>query len=187
MTDIEAKRWFYNPKQKEYCCVEVSAEESQGSITSLLVLLKGEGRSDEHYHPYFEEKFTALSGTLGVKIEGVKHLIEPGNELLIPKGRSHLFFNPGNENILYRVSIEPAHVGFENFIRGHFYLASRGEMFASQIPYNPLRAIVLYKWSGTRQNSLLFRLASMLSPFLYPLAKLLGVEKRLLTKAIARR
>jgi len=182
MTATGQARWFYNPQQKEYCRLELSGAESGGLRTCILVLLMGQGNSDAHYHPAFDEKFTALAGTLGLEVDGTIHLLEAGEELMVRKGQTHRFFNPGEQSILYRVSIKPAHEGFENFIRAHFYLSSRREMFSSQIPHNLLKAIVLYRWSGTRQKTWLFRLAHIVAPILYPIAKLSGVERRLLAK-----
>ena len=89
------------------------AHETDGAYTLLDIELKPGGENAVHYHEAFAETFTAVSGTLGITLDGEEVLLDEGESATAPVGTSHNFFNPTDETIRFEVKIEPGHEGFE--------------------------------------------------------------------------
>ena len=62
----------------------------------------------EHYHPRQEERFTGVAGTVTARVAGVERTIGPGDQLTIPAGVKHAFWNPGGEDAVVRWEVRPA-------------------------------------------------------------------------------
>lgn len=54
----------------------------------------------EHIHEDFDEYFVVEQGTASILINGKKHLLKEGEQLLIPKGTPHKPFNESNETVV---------------------------------------------------------------------------------------
>ena len=64
-----------------------------------------------HVHPYQEETFEVLSGTLGSYVAGVERTHKPGDEMvLVPAGAKHTVWNEGEEEVHALVEFRPASV-----------------------------------------------------------------------------
>jgi mannose-6-phosphate isomerase-like protein (cupin superfamily) len=50
-----------------------------------------------HLHPAQDEEFEIRSGRLTAVVDGVKHELDPGYKLQIPRGTAHKMWNPGDE------------------------------------------------------------------------------------------
>jgi hypothetical protein len=61
-----------------------------------------------HHHPRREERFTGVSGTVAARVAGVERTIGPGDQLTIPAGVNHAFWNPGGEEAVLRWEVRPA-------------------------------------------------------------------------------
>ncbi|KAH6844662.1 hypothetical protein B0I37DRAFT_166577 [Chaetomium sp. MPI-CAGE-AT-0009] len=61
--------------------------------------LRGLPKPPTHFHPYQEEYITILQGALGVELEGVEHLLRPGDaEFVIGRGVNHRLCFPSGED-----------------------------------------------------------------------------------------
>jgi mannose-6-phosphate isomerase-like protein (cupin superfamily) len=71
-------------------------------------LAPGKSGPSEHVHPHETESFRMVSGTLRVWLDGEPRDLRPGDELAIPAGRPHRFYNPGEEPAVVEVTLDGA-------------------------------------------------------------------------------
>jgi len=64
---------------------------------------------ESHSHPKQSERFAVTSGRLLATVDGVEHLVGPGEELLVEAGQLHTFRNASEgEPLVFRCTVEPA-------------------------------------------------------------------------------
>lgn len=84
-----------------------------------------------------------LSGRLGLRVDGIDRVLEPGDSIVAPAGAPHAAWNAGAEPVRALVDFRPAlrtEVAFETLAG----LAREGKTLRSGAPRNPLRlALVL--------------------------------------------
>jgi mannose-6-phosphate isomerase-like protein (cupin superfamily) len=74
----------------------LGTEDSQdGPIAFHLFVRPGGGDLGEHLHPSLTERFRVLSGRVAVRIDGVERVLEEGEDLIVPPGVSHRWWNAG--------------------------------------------------------------------------------------------
>ncbi len=56
-----------------------------------------------------------MAGKVVVELAGVKHVLEPGSVLLMPRGVPHMFYNPFDEETRVVAVVSPP--GLENYYR----------------------------------------------------------------------
>jgi quercetin dioxygenase-like cupin family protein len=61
-----------------------------------------------HVHPKQVERFTVVSGTLGVHVDGAEDVYGPGEVAEAPAGSAHTAWNAGDERVHALVEFEPA-------------------------------------------------------------------------------
>lgn len=61
-----------------------------------------------HYHPFQEEDFTILEGTLTVRIDGELRILKPGDTLHIPVNKVHSMWNNGDGMTVVNWKVRPA-------------------------------------------------------------------------------
>jgi len=80
----------------------------------------GGGNALVHVHPLAEERFVMTSGRVKIVIDGQEHLIGPGEEAIVPKGKPHCFVNGWDDTTTFTVEFRPAQehlLFFANFAR----------------------------------------------------------------------
>lgn len=173
---------YYNPLNGEYTKILKSSADTLGEYSLLEVNLMPGGGNPPHYHTRFTEEFIAVQGRLGLlHNKDILHL-EPGESKLVPIGIEHRFFNDSNEPIVFRIILRNGQPGFENFIKGLFGLVNDGKTTKSMIPKNPLYGATLLHWGDTHLKNVYFYIFSPLATLAYKIAKMTGLEKRLLAK-----
>jgi quercetin dioxygenase-like cupin family protein len=75
-----------------------------------------------HVHPHQSEKFTVLSGTLAARIAGNEVHQVAGDEMVIPAGTPHVWWNAGEDELHMLLEFRPA-LRTENFFETFFGLA----------------------------------------------------------------
>ncbi len=97
----------------------------------------------DHVHPLQEERFEVLSGTLGIRADGVVSHHVAGDVIVVPAGMPHAAWNLGDADVHVLVDFRPAlrtEAAFETLAG----LARDGRTTGSGVPKNPLRlALVL--------------------------------------------
>jgi mannose-6-phosphate isomerase-like protein (cupin superfamily) len=84
----------------------LGTEDSQdGPIAFHLFVRPGGGDLGEHLHPSLSERFRVLSGRVTVRIDGAERVLEEGEDLIVPPGVSHRWWNagPGEAEMLVQV------------------------------------------------------------------------------------
>ena len=67
-----------------------TAQETGGELFALEVFIRAWAPgTPEMVHPYQDERFEVLSGSLDFLVGGQQRRLQPGESLLIPKGRPH--------------------------------------------------------------------------------------------------
>ena len=154
------KRVITNPIFDDEVRFVQTAEESGGEVTELEIRLQPGGGNELHFHETYEEVFTAVEGALGVRLgkNGEEQVLAPGESITVKRGQVHAFFNPGDEEILFKVELKPGHTGFEHSLRIMYGLAHDGMVNDQGMPTNPKHLGVIAHLSEMGSPKLLLRL-----------------------------
>jgi quercetin dioxygenase-like cupin family protein len=120
---------------------QVAADTDGRLVMGEMVLPPGGFVAAEHVHPNQEERYEILAGELKVRLDGREQTVGPGDRVVVPAGRPHIWWNAGREDVRFRCEVTPA-LHFETFIETFFGLASDGKTNAQGLP-NPLQLAVL--------------------------------------------
>jgi mannose-6-phosphate isomerase-like protein (cupin superfamily) len=175
------KRTFFNPAINDTATFIETSEETNGKHSLIAIeLYKSEG-PPLHYHNAFSEKFEVTEGTLHLQIGKDRMILKPGNSATVPPGTAHKFYNPENDRVRFNITLEPGHVGMENFIKIIYSLAEDGLTNKKGTPKKFAHLAVILVMSDTNGSGLL----TFLSPIVRMVAKRSkknGTEKWLLDK-----
>jgi quercetin dioxygenase-like cupin family protein len=120
------------------------AADTQGQLLQGdLFAQPGGSVAAAHVHPNQEERFEVLSGTLRLRVEGEERLLSPGDVAVITAGRSHVWWNAGEEDVHVLGEFRPA-LRTEVFFETFFGLASDGKTNRKGLP-NPIHLAVLMR------------------------------------------
>lgn len=86
-----------------------TASDTDGELLQFEQFVRG-GNSEvpEHIHPRQEERFVVISGRMGVRASGKERVLGPGEEIVVPAGTPHTFWNAGDEELNHVVELRPA-------------------------------------------------------------------------------
>ena len=149
-TTATTSRRFYNPVQKDAAIFLETAEETNGTRTLLQVELAPGGGNGVHKHLDFAEHFEVLEGALTVHLDGIDHLLGPGDTAVAAAGRLHCFKNAADTTTVFRVELRPGHRGFERALQIAYGLAEDGRVRRDGTPKNLLHLAILVTESGSR-------------------------------------
>jgi quercetin dioxygenase-like cupin family protein len=175
------KRTIVNPIFKDTVTFIKTSEETNGRSSELEVFLYPQGGTPMHTHSRFIETFTAVDGVLGLRVEGEKILLNPGEKFSVQRGKAHHFFNEGSGPIKFHLEFTPGHTGAENMLRIIYGMAGDGLSNKAGVPKS-ITAIAVVSEMG---DSMLTGVMSILAPLLKILAKIgrrNGLEKKLLAR-----
>ncbi|MBE7176251.1 MAG: cupin domain-containing protein [Mucilaginibacter polytrichastri] len=130
------QRTITNPLIKDQVTFLTTSRESSGTRTEVEVLLAHGGGTPMHYHITFAETFIVTRGKLGLEAGGRKFYLLPAERFTVPPGMKHRFFNDSEEDLIFRVLIEPGSEGFENSLRIAYGLATDGRTNSRSVPRN---------------------------------------------------
>jgi mannose-6-phosphate isomerase-like protein (cupin superfamily) len=103
-----------------------TAEDTGGELLRIEALVEPRGfAAAEHVHPRQEERFEILSGEIRYRVGGVERVAGPGEELVIPRGVTHVWENAGEENLHMIIEFRPA-LRTEEFFESYFGLGQDG-------------------------------------------------------------
>lgn len=121
----------------ERVVVRSAPDGERDRLVADLYVAPGGAVALEHVHPAIHERFTVVSGRLGVKIDGRESVGRPGDVVDVPPGTRHDWWNAGDDEAHVVVEVEPAG-RFEEMIVTAFGLANAGETDAKGRP-SPLQ------------------------------------------------
>lgn len=145
-----------------------------------LTLMPG-GGNPPHIHTAFDETFTAVKGKLGLRLGKEKMLLQPGESFTVRKGEVHNFFNPGKEEIVFKIKFTPGHEGMEHLLRIAYGLAADGLTNKEGVPKSILVAALIMEMGDSYPTGLFYLLRPLLS-LLAKRARKKGIEKALVDK-----
>ena len=112
-----------NPVTGERIVVRVGTEDSGGELLVVETYVRPGGAvTGEHVHPAIEGYFTVVRGRVGFRIDGREAIAKPGEQLHVPAGTAHDWWNAGDEEARVSVEIRPA-ARFEEMALNLFDLA----------------------------------------------------------------
>jgi mannose-6-phosphate isomerase-like protein (cupin superfamily) len=178
MTTTTSTRRICNPVQKDAAIFLETAEESGGTRTLLQVELAPGGGNGLHKHMTYAEHFEVLEGDLTVVLDGIEHVLRPGDKATAPAGMMHCFKNPTLETVVFRVELRPGHRGFERTLQAGYGLAADGKVRKDGTPKNLLHLALLVEWSDIQIGGPM-RVLQPLFGALAAVARRRGVDREL--------
>jgi quercetin dioxygenase-like cupin family protein len=122
-----------------------TAKETDGELLQLDLIGKaGWTAGPLHVHPYQEERFEVISGTLRSHVAGVERIHEAGEVVAAPAGSVHTVWNAGGEEeeVHALVEFHPA-LRQETVLETLAGLARDGKTNKAGAPKNPLRLALI--------------------------------------------
>lgn len=127
-----------NPPSGERITFDVTGEESGGEYLKARILLAPFGVGPpEHVHPVIEERFRIVSGRLSARVAGSRGTYGPGEELVVPPGTAHRWWNDTDETVEIEAVVRPA-LPLDRFLENVFALSHLGLTNRHGLP-GPLR------------------------------------------------
>jgi mannose-6-phosphate isomerase-like protein (cupin superfamily) len=120
---------------------KTSAETNGEAVVVECILQPNAAVAAAHMHPFQEERFEVLRGTVGLRVGRERRVAGPGQRLTVPPKTAHRFWNAGDEEASFVCEIRPA-LEFEQLIETMFTLAADGKTNRKGMP-NPLRLAVI--------------------------------------------
>jgi quercetin dioxygenase-like cupin family protein len=74
-----------------------TARDTGGELFSAELIVSPHGKNPLHVHPHWEERFKALTGTLGVQIGDEQGKLGQGEEATVPPGTPHRWWNDADQ------------------------------------------------------------------------------------------
>jgi len=135
---------LFNPATGLRTVFRQTAEETNGELLQVDWIAAGPWTTGpDHIHPLQDERFEVVSGRLGLRVNGVEHVLEPGDVVVAQAGAPHAAWNAGSEEVHALVDFRPAlrtETAFETLAG----LAQDGMTTSAGAPKNPFRlALVL--------------------------------------------
>jgi mannose-6-phosphate isomerase-like protein (cupin superfamily) len=139
---IQAGDAIENPVTGERLVFHKTSQETNGEAVVLEAFVKPTGFvAAAHVHPYQEERFQVLKGTVGFRVGGKELVAGPGQRLTVPARTPHKFWNAGEDEAHFLCEVRPA-LQYEQLIETMFGLAADGRTNRKGMP-NPLRLAVI--------------------------------------------
>src|ERR1700712_5897128 len=123
---IMEKRTFVNPAINDSATFIKTSAETRGAYTLIEIDLGKSNGPPLHYHNAFSEKFEVKEGILYMQVGKDKKVLNVGDSVVVPAGTNHRFYNEKDDMVKFHITLEPGHLGMENFIKIFYGLASDG-------------------------------------------------------------
>ncbi|HVE99718.1 MAG TPA: cupin domain-containing protein [Rubrobacteraceae bacterium] len=167
-----------NPVTGERVVFRQTAGDKGGELLQFDHYLKVNGIGPyEHFHPRQHERFRVVSGTMGVRLDGREHVLRAEEEITIPPGAKHTWWNAGEEELHQITEFRPA-LKFEVFT-STLYALGREEHTYKGFPAAAQFAVLAVE---CKDNVYLARYPLPLQKAVYrllmPAARLLGYHAR---------
>jgi quercetin dioxygenase-like cupin family protein len=143
-------RKVHSPVQRDAATFLETTDESGGRRTLLEIELAPGGGNAAHRHLGYAERFVALDGELSVRVDGLLHVLHPGDEATAGPGILHRFVNDTDEPVRFQVELSPGHRGFEQALQIGYGLAADGLTTDKGIPRNLVHAALLLQMGELR-------------------------------------
>ena len=144
---VYAGQSLYNPVTREHITFVQTTEDTNGQLLVFdLRVTPGGARLPAHIHSTQEERFEVLSGSLGVMLGGKKQVLAAGDQITLPAGVKHQWWNAGQDEVHFRVEVAPAR-NLERVLEAISGMAHAGKLNGKAMPKNPFRLAQIGKLS----------------------------------------
>jgi quercetin dioxygenase-like cupin family protein len=178
-TDAGAARFrqFSNPATGELIEFSATVEDGGEDVVRFNWLSMPGGAITEHVHPHQEERFIIAAGEAHFIVDGVQHVVGPGETIVVPAGVRHSESNPGSVNIEGTVELRPG-LHSKEMHEAFGGLAAEGQTTSRGAPKNPLQlgATLWHFRNESRVTSPPIWAQNLILPPLSALAKVCGVR-----------
>ncbi len=131
-----------NPITGERLTFVSTAGDTSGELLAIDVQMRAGGRiAAAHVHSRQEERFRVQSGTIRMRVGGRDRSARAGEEVVVPSGVPHSWWNAGDVESTVRVEFRPA-LDTETFFETFFGLARDGRTNSKGMP-KLLQSLVL--------------------------------------------
>lgn len=178
---LKARKVFVNPVYKDHVTVLKTSDETNGRYSLGELRIAPGGRNPLHTHAAFEETFTAVKGTLGIRLKDKKYFLKPGMSVTVPLNTPHHFFNDTHQTVTCQVKFVPGH---DNFLKGlaiGYGLAADGKTNSKGMPKSLMHLALLITLTDTKPTGILGLLFPVFK-WMAGKARKNGMEKQLLEK-----
>jgi quercetin dioxygenase-like cupin family protein len=166
-----------NPRTGQRMKFLQTSQDTNGQLLQIdCVNLPGGVKEPEHIHPFQENRFEIISGSLMFYIDGIERRVNEGEIISIPAKAPHFFWNGSDREAHYIQEFRPA-LRSEYFFEALFGLARAGKLNDRGMGDLLLMAsFIPTYWNEIRVTKPPEILQSLLFGVLRPVAKLLGHE-----------
>jgi mannose-6-phosphate isomerase-like protein (cupin superfamily) len=87
-----------------------TAEQTNGKLLQIMYAVEAPETKPaipEHIHLKCEERFEVVDGQLGVILDGQRRVLAVGQQVLIPPGTPHTFWNAGDGELRFITDVRP--------------------------------------------------------------------------------
>jgi quercetin dioxygenase-like cupin family protein len=131
-----------NPVTGERLIFRKTSADTRGELVVVECIVRSGGAvAGAHVHPFQEERFEVLRGSVGFRLGRTKSIVGPGARVTVPAGTVHKFWNAGEDEAHFVCEVRPA-LAFEQLIETMYGLASDGRTNGRGLP-NPLQLAVI--------------------------------------------
>src|SRR5690349_21307054 len=98
-----------NPVTGETMTFVLTGRETAGKLLRIDMRVRPRGFvASEHVHPHQEERFHVTAGDITLRIDGEERRYTAGDELTIPAGTPHIWWNSGDTELRVLLDFRPA-------------------------------------------------------------------------------
>ena len=146
---MRARDVVWNPLSGEKVVIVESTEETGGAriVGDFAVEAGGFVPGGEHVHDHCVEHFEVRSGTIAFLLDGEERLVEAGESVTVPRGTWHRWWNPGDDEVVTRVRVEPA-LRFQEAMLCFWALCADGHTNAEGQPTPLFGALIGTRYRG---------------------------------------
>jgi mannose-6-phosphate isomerase-like protein (cupin superfamily) len=121
-------REIFNPRTGQRMRFVLTAADTEGELLRFETTNPPTGVAEPlHVHPLQETRAEVVSGSLRFRVDGRDHHLGAGDQITIPAGVPHSFWNDGDEDAVAIQEARPA-LKLADFFETYFDLAARGEV-----------------------------------------------------------
>lgn len=177
---VTSGKMLEHPVTRERIVIRKSTRDTGGELFQAEVYLQPGGFvAAEHIHPLQEEHFEVISGTLRGRVAGKELTISPGEQIVVPAGTPHVWWNSGVDELHVLVEVRPA-LQIETFFETFFGLAQNGKVNPKTGLPNLFQLAVVMR--AFRNELILARPSRLVQTVLFglltPIGRLLGFKAK---------
>lgn len=129
-----------------------------------------------HKHLRCEERFEVVSGQLGVLLDGERRVLEVGEQVVIPPGTPHTFWNAGDGKLRFITDVRPPG-DLQTYWETVFGLAQAGKVGRNGLP-NLLQLAVVAPLADSYDPKVPTVLMKLMLAVLGTIGRLLGYRAK---------